>query len=367
MGHGLQMWLQTMWFLTLARDSDTIILDEPDVYMHPDLQRRIIRFLRNRHPQCIITTHSVEILSEVDAEQILVIDRKRRSSSFAPTIPAVQQLIDKIGSVHNIQVTRLWQARRFIMVEGKDIALLKAIQNTFFPRSAYPIDAIPSMPIGGWGGWNYAVGSTMVLRNAMDESITPYCILDSDYHTQEQILSRVEEARDKGVQLHVWTAKEIENYFLNPRIILRAIMASLQANIIPPSEERVSNKLQKIVNGFREDVIDGLATEIQMQQKKLTLTTARKMAIARVDAVEHAFGGITRLAPGKDVISRLSSWSQEKFRVPLNALKLARAARSGEIDEEMTSVLSSIENFRGLPESVTGPSPQRISGFNGRA
>src|SRR5207244_3774217 len=31
MGHGLQMWLQTMWFLTLSKESDTVILDEPDV------------------------------------------------------------------------------------------------------------------------------------------------------------------------------------------------------------------------------------------------------------------------------------------------------------------------------------------------
>ena len=28
MGHGLQMWLQTMWFLTRARDASTLILDE---------------------------------------------------------------------------------------------------------------------------------------------------------------------------------------------------------------------------------------------------------------------------------------------------------------------------------------------------
>ena len=43
MGHGLQMWLQTMWFLARCRAFDTVILDEPDVYMHADLQRRLIR------------------------------------------------------------------------------------------------------------------------------------------------------------------------------------------------------------------------------------------------------------------------------------------------------------------------------------
>jgi len=43
MGHGLQMWLQTIWFLSRTPTAHTVILDEPDVYMHPDLQRRLFR------------------------------------------------------------------------------------------------------------------------------------------------------------------------------------------------------------------------------------------------------------------------------------------------------------------------------------
>src|SRR5688500_9411584 len=73
MGHGLQMWLQTMWFLARVGKTHTVILDEPDVYMHPDLQRRLIRFLRRRFPQVIVATHSVEIMAEVEPDEILVI------------------------------------------------------------------------------------------------------------------------------------------------------------------------------------------------------------------------------------------------------------------------------------------------------
>src|SRR5438105_5668808 len=75
MGHGLQMWLQTMWFLARSASFPTVILDEPDVYMHADLQRKLIRLLQTRHPQVIVATHSVEIMSEVEPESILVVDR----------------------------------------------------------------------------------------------------------------------------------------------------------------------------------------------------------------------------------------------------------------------------------------------------
>ena len=53
MGHGLQMWLQTMWFLSRCDERATVILDEPDVYMHPDLQRKLIRLVRYMFPQVV--------------------------------------------------------------------------------------------------------------------------------------------------------------------------------------------------------------------------------------------------------------------------------------------------------------------------
>ena len=45
-----------------------MILDEPDVYMHPDLQRSLVKIVKNRFKQVIIASHSVEILSEVNPE-----------------------------------------------------------------------------------------------------------------------------------------------------------------------------------------------------------------------------------------------------------------------------------------------------------
>jgi predicted ATPase len=92
MGHGLQMWLQIMWFLARVSESETIILDEPDVYMHPDLQRKLIRFLIGRYKQVIIATHSVEIIAEVEPENILIIDKQKRRSNYANKLPSVQKI-----------------------------------------------------------------------------------------------------------------------------------------------------------------------------------------------------------------------------------------------------------------------------------
>lgn len=114
MGRGVQMWLQVIWFLAREGSADCVILDEPDIYMHPDLQRRLIRLLRKGSGQVILTTHSPEILAEVDAEDVLVVDRSRSLSLVVSSLPGAQAVLTSLGSVHNLQLTRLWKARKFL-------------------------------------------------------------------------------------------------------------------------------------------------------------------------------------------------------------------------------------------------------------
>jgi AAA15 family ATPase/GTPase len=348
MGHGLQMWLQTMWFLTRSKDASTIILDEPDVYMHADLQRRIIRFLRNRFPQIILTTHSVEIMSEVQPDEILIIDKRKPQSKFASSLPAVQSLIDNVGSVHNIHLARLWHARRFILVEGKDLKLLKQLQNILFPTSKIPIDIIPNMTIGGWGGWNYAVGSSMTLKNSLGESIVTYCILDSDYHTQEEIKHRKKEAKTRGVELHIWSQKEIENYLLVPSAIQRLIAKKCARRTKPPSIEEVAGKIRESALNMEEAVFDALSAEFLARDRSLGAAGANKEARKIIKERKERGNDFLMLVSGKTLISELSRWSQDEFGVSLNPISIATELRDSELHREMVSVVTAIENCSGF-------------------
>jgi len=80
-GHGLQMWLQIVWFLARTDSESIVILDEPDVYMHPQQQRRMIELLRGRFKQCILSTHAPGILDHCQESEILRLHRKLELSS----------------------------------------------------------------------------------------------------------------------------------------------------------------------------------------------------------------------------------------------------------------------------------------------
>jgi len=344
MGHGLQMWLQTMWFLARSAECQTVILDEPDVYMHPDLQRRLIRFLKRRYVQIIVATHSVEIMSEVSPDDILVIDRGKRQARFASDVPAVQRVIDQIGGVHNLQLARLWSAKKCLFIEGKDLTILKYFQNTLFPASQDPIDSIPNMSIGGWDGWKYAIGSSMLIDSAIGEEMRPYCLLDSDFHTEKQIAKRYKEAEERGISLHIWSSKEIENYLLVPAAIQRIIRSRAAEDKKIPSRKEILDKLFAICGEMKHDVMDGFVCEYHSDDKAGGPTGANRAARQRMEDAWDDQAGRIAMAPGKRALSKLSEWSQSNYGVALSAAGLARELNADEISPEIRRAIAAIEN-----------------------
>ncbi|HCE56331.1 MAG TPA: ATP-dependent endonuclease [Prolixibacteraceae bacterium] len=342
MGHGLQMWLQTIWFLSRCNKNSTVILDEPDVYMHADLQRKLIRYLKNEYSQVIVATHSVEIMSEVEAENILIIDKKKEKSVFASDFNAVQKVLLNMGSIHNVALARLWSANKMLIVEGKDIDILKRIQNTLFKNSSEPLDAIPHLSIGGWGGWSRAVGSKLMLKNAGEESIIIYCILDSDYHTEDEIVSRLEEAEKNGINLKIWEKKEIENYLIVPSAIKRIIERDSKYRI---DIEDIKSKIESLAETLKEDYLDLLTDKIHSDSRRngklLEPSTARKKAQKEL---ENLWVKKYSLVSGKSLIKKISNWTNDDYGVSLNSNKLAQELTISEIPGEVKNVIISIES-----------------------
>ncbi|MCU1300698.1 MAG: hypothetical protein JWQ87_982 [Candidatus Sulfotelmatobacter sp.] len=351
MGHGLQMWLQTIWFLSRTPPDNTVVLDEPDVYMHPDLQRKLYRLTRSRFRQCVIATHSVEIMAEADPSNILIIDKRERRSRYANNEPSVQLLIDQIGGIHNVHLARLWSARKFLLVEGKDISLLKQFHALLFPDAELPLDAIPALPIGGWSGWHYAVGSSMTLKNAVGDRITTYCILDSDYHSEGEIRERYEDAKRRGVNLHVWSRKEIENFLVQPRSIRRVLTSRVKGHEVP-SQIELNNKILEICERERRSVEDGMASALIQANRKLDLISANKSARARVDEMWKVENNRPMLVSGKDLLARLSEWTQKEFGAAFGAPAIARHSTVNDIDPELASIIRAIEGGSDFPSLV---------------
>lgn len=356
MGHGLQMWLQIVWFLARVPSEGSVVLDEPDVYMHPDLQRRLLNLVRSRFSQLIIATHSVEIISDVDPRSILAIDRRQENSEFVTSLPGLESVMDGIGSVQNIQLTRLMRAGSFYLVEGEDVKLLRILQGVARPNQV-PVDLIPHADLGGRGGWGAGVPARLPKVNAEGEKIKPFAILDRDYFPDDEVAERYSEARGWGIQLRIWDRKELENYLLVPEAIARYLFTRISESDDRPVAALIADQIDEIVEGMREEPIqDGFATILHARNKKAGHTAANKLARKRITEAWKTQEGRWSIAPGKRVLSSLSNWAQEEYGVGFGAEQIAREMRPEEVAPEILEVITAISESRAFRGAVAMPS-----------
>ena len=57
-GLGFQVWCQLLTHVSRCSGSDLLVVDEPEVYLHPDVQRQLLGILRDVQPDVVLATHS---------------------------------------------------------------------------------------------------------------------------------------------------------------------------------------------------------------------------------------------------------------------------------------------------------------------
>ncbi len=337
MGSGLQMWLQIIWFIARCAGSNTIILDEPDVYMHPDMQRKILDIVINRFHQVIIATHSVEIISTVETNKIVTIDKSAQKMKYANSSKAVQQIIDGIGSVHNLALVRLANSKKCLFVEGKDIKILTKLKEKLNINTQQPLDTLPCIPLGGASKLNEAFGASRLFYEETKGNVDCFCILDRDYFPDEYINGQMKAAKDAHLNLHIWSKKEIENYLLVPKAIFRVVNK-------PESEYTIFlEKFEILINTQKEETILQFANQLQNQDgKKKDLGSYFKEASIAVNASWHNLNSKLSIIGGKSAIKLINQWVRSEYHKHCSLGKIINAIHSDEIDAEMVEVLKTL-------------------------
>ena len=335
MGSGLQMWLQIMWFLSRTKGCSTIILDEPDVYMHPDLQRKLVRIIKSRYPQIIIATHSIEIMSEVDSKNIITIDKKNRQMSYATDIKAVQKIIDDIGSVSNLSLSRIGSAKKCVFIEGYDLKILARFADIMYPKMTDSVNELPHVSLGGFNNLSEAFGASKLFYDETNGNIRCMCILDSDYFPSDLLDEKVKLAEENKLVLHIWERKEIENYVIEPQVLFR--LTSLE------KEEygQFLEKLEKLLDEFKDDVFDQYAEHIG-KYRKCASSTANKEARKYVNNHWKSIEEKIAMVSGKKLLKVINNWMKTEYGVSCTMYKILSAFTENDICEEMKEVVADL-------------------------
>lgn len=334
MGSGLQMWLQMIWFICRSEDKDTIILDEPDVYMHPDLQKKLLNLVKRNYKQVIIATHSVEIISDVDPGNIVMIDKHQRKMKYANNLEAVQSIIDNIGGVQNLSLIRIGLSKKCLFLEGKDIKIMQKLFEKLYPDKDSLISTLPYIELQGFANLNEAFGASQLFYSETKGGIKCICILDRDFYPDEVLVEKKEKAKENHLYLHIWEKKEIENYLLIPEAIFRI------TKLPKEKHKEFLLTLEKLVEDEKDDIQDQIAQHLKELNTGWSISTCNKQAREIIKEKWKSLEEKLSLVSGKIFIRKLNGWMRREYGVFCSTDRIIKEIRADEVENEMVEVLN---------------------------
>jgi putative AbiEii toxin of type IV toxin-antitoxin system len=336
-GDGIQVFVQLLLHAYRFRSYDSIILDEPDVYLHADLQRRLLRLLNELSPQIIFATHSAEIASESPPEAIVWMDRTRRRAVRSPDAGTLELLSDSIGSQFNLRLARLLRTKKALFVEGKDMSLLRNLAAKVGAAELVTEAKIAAVPLEGAANWRRLQGFGWIANNLLQGTIRGYALLDRDYHMQAAIRKLSNALNDEGIELHVWDRKELENYLIDPVLISRisgAPVAWVKSHLAAIGSGLRDHVLFRMMSTWREDGGD----------TKYSVVTIGEACSTELDLGWKDPEIRIRRCPAKEVIAAMNTRLQEAGHRTISASLLSREIYPDEVPEEMRNVLRHISS-----------------------
>lgn len=318
MGHGLQMWLQTMWFISQCPSNAIVVLDEPDVYMHADLQRKLLRLVNPMFSQLIVATHSLEIIEEVTPDCIIPINSAKSKIEPIESSSSLLFVSRMLGSPFNIDLARMFISNKFIIWEGDDDSrkILSAFQSVLYPHDLNPLINYPKAYINNWSDLE-KVYAASELFSQNETKLQVLCVLNSGYHTLDEINEVKEKAIEKNVGMHIFSKSEIENYAISPKAIFRYLQKNKKKGSI--SEEKVSNLITSIFKNMKDSIILDCKEEI-------------------FRAGKHT----SDIISGRDFFSIFSSMTSVEFGIPISARQVVPYLSPAEVPSEIKAIIDSI-------------------------
>jgi energy-coupling factor transporter ATP-binding protein EcfA2 len=352
-GFGFQVWCQMLTFLVANRDSSLFIIDEPDIYLHSDLQRQLVAILKDLGPDIVIATHSTEIITEADPNEVLVVSKKGRSAKRVSDPAQLRSIFETLGSNLNPFLTQVARSKRLVFVEGEDFRILAPFASKLAARAV----AIRSeFAIVQARGFNPTRVKTFAegVEAALASRISVALVFDRDYRSESEVANELASFRAFCDYAHIHSKKELENFLLVPDTINRAITQAItEQNRRTGRARSFSDNISTLLS----EITDSMKHDVQAQYLKRQLPFERTLArglddatvtsalLAAFDERWRSLEARLDMVPGKAVLSVLNEHLQKTLGVTITPRLIIDAMLVSEIAPEMKEIITALEQF----------------------
>ncbi|MDI1301935.1 MAG: AAA family ATPase [bacterium] len=353
-GFGFQVWCQLLTHLSRANEASLVVIDEPEIYLHPDIQRQLLNILRNLKADVLLATHSVEIMGEADPAEILLINKSLRSASRLKDIEGVQLALQSLGSAQNVTLTHLARTRKIVFVEGmSDYKIIRRFSKTLGLLELSSGNDLTAFESGGFSSWEKIKSYAWGVKLTIDSNMKMFAIYDRDYYCQNEIDEILGNLKAELTSAHIHKQKEIENYLLNIKVLERVLDKQIEIKNKRSEEpiiksKNISDYLHKITELFKTDTqAQYISRNIEYKKKQgIDSSTATIEAIDIFNKKWESIDLRMSIVPGKITLRQLRDVVQRDYGLNLTDVQIIDEFKKEEIQEDLNDLINNLELFR---------------------
>ncbi|WP_353641394.1 AAA family ATPase [Mesorhizobium sp. WSM2239] len=350
-GFGFQVWCQMLTHVIQSKDASLFLIDEPDIYLHSELQRQLLSILRNLGPDILLATHSTEMIVEAETNDIVLINKRRSSGKRIKDPSQLATVFSDLGSNLNPILTQLAKTRRVLFVEGKDFQILGKFARKLGADGVGSRRDFAVIPVEGF---NPERNLKKGMESTLGTSVLAAALLDRDYRSDGECDHIAEKCREFCDEVRIYRRKEVENFLLVPIAINRAALQRLaeqarRSGQATPEAPDIAPALDEYCTSTKSYAMAQTAeTRRQFERSRGSGEHSATLTQKTLEDFEEKWGdpeARLNIVSGKEALSEVNRFSQKTFSVTVTPMAIIDAMRNDEVPTEMMEIVEMLKSF----------------------
>lgn len=297
------------FFIRHNVENAIIVIDEPELHLHPELSRLLIRNMKSIRDgnQIWVATHNSEIIDEAGRDKVIYVTRdiSTRKAKFIAgehEQEVIAQLKDMFGFSGYIGV-----AKNLVFLEGDNSSQDRKFYSTLFPGESSNFKIVPSNSSDNLSRINSAILS--IIESGLGW-MNFFLVRDRDYLTEEMVEKYKTHSEGK---IFVLSKHEIENYLIDFEIISNVLLDIFN---VQKSPDEIKKYFYRAALKLSSDVIrDMVAFRLNL------ILSPQDFSIGKVLSMQPYFdsndGNITLLDDRCEILKRKFNETTEQIHASL--------------------------------------------------